>query len=65
MWKKSPRTLSDTSEEFAKVHNTSEELKTPRVGGVIIWISVFITVFIIYLISIIFDNPTTLKLNFF
>jgi phospho-N-acetylmuramoyl-pentapeptide-transferase len=51
MWKKSPRSDSDTSDEFGKIHNTEHEVSTPRVGGVIIWVSVFLTVAIIFLLS--------------
>jgi phospho-N-acetylmuramoyl-pentapeptide-transferase len=67
MWKKSPRTEAGdiTTDDFAKIHNTKEELSTPRVGGVIIWVSVILTVALIYLLHIIFPNDLTLKLNFF
>src|SRR3989344_6485779 len=65
MWKKSPRTHSDTSEEFGKFHNTASELSTPRIGGVIIWVSVLLTVALIYLLSIFFPTDLTQKLNFF
>lgn len=65
MWKKSARTNSDiTTDDFAKVHNTAGELSTPRIGGSIIWVSVVLTVSIIYLVSIIFPTELTQKLNF-
>lgn len=68
MWKKSPRTSANnpeaTSEEFNRLHNTDKEVSTPRVGGIIIWTSVLITVFLIYLTSVIFPGDSTLKLNF-
>lgn len=51
MWKKSPRTESDTSEAFKGIHNTDQEVSTPRIGGVIIWVSVLITVVIIFVLS--------------
>ncbi len=72
MWKKSPRTESDTSERFKTIHNTEHEMSTPRVGGVIIWVSVLLTVVIIFVLSKLF--PTGLfggqvsifnQLNFF
>ena len=44
MWKKSPRSESDTSETFGRIHNGSAELSTPRIGGMIIWISVLLTI---------------------
>ncbi|MEX0919400.1 MAG: hypothetical protein WDZ64_01465 [Parcubacteria group bacterium] len=65
MWKKSPRIEADTSEAFNGIHNTESEMSTPRVGGVIIWVSVFITVCIIYLFSIFSDSEIAEKLNFF
>ncbi len=65
MWKKSPRTEAGiTTDDFAKVHNTKSELSTPRVGGMIIWVSVLLTICVIYLISIIFPTELTQKLNF-
>ena len=66
MWKKSPRKdCGMTTEEFSKIHNTRGELSTPRIGGVIIWVSVLLTVFLIYLLSVIFPSDLTEKLNFF
>jgi phospho-N-acetylmuramoyl-pentapeptide-transferase len=56
MWKKSPRSQSDTSDEFGKIHNTEHEVSTPRVGGMIIWVSVFITVAVIFLLSLVFPD---------
>ena len=66
MWKKNPRTETGdiTTNDFAKVHNTKGELSTPRVGGVIIWVSVLITISVIYLLSIFFPTDLTQKLNF-
>jgi len=67
MWKKSSRTEAGdiTNHDFGKVHNTSAELSTPRIGGVIIWVSVLLTIAIIYLLSKIFPSDITEKLNFF
>lgn len=56
MWKKSPRTEADTSSQFNDIHNTEHELATPRVGGVIIWISVFLAVALIFVLSKIFTG---------
>jgi len=65
MWKKSPRTEANiTTDDFAKVHNTKSELSTPRVGGMIIWVSVLLTICVIYLLSIVFRTDVTQKLNF-
>lgn len=65
MWKKNPRVDAETSETFNVIHNTSQEISTPRIGGIVIWASVLITVCIIYLLSLIFETDLTQKLNFF
>jgi phospho-N-acetylmuramoyl-pentapeptide-transferase len=68
MWKKNPRTASTnpeaTSTEFNKHHNTEKEISTPRVGGIIIWVSVLISIGIVYLLSLVFPTDVFVKLNF-
>lgn len=66
MWKKSPRTQAGdiTNDDFGKVHNTTEEVSTPRIGGVIIWVSVLFTMLAVYLLSVFFQTDLTEKLNF-
>lgn len=66
MWKKSARTNAGdiTNEHFSRVHNTESELSTPRIGGMIIWVSVILTVLLIYLLSVLIPNDLTEKLNF-
>lgn len=65
MWKKSPRIHSDTSEAFHSIHNTEHEVSTPRIGGVIIWVSVLLTVAIIYIFSLFTTSETVSQFNFF
>jgi phospho-N-acetylmuramoyl-pentapeptide-transferase len=65
MWKKSPRTGADTSDVFNGIHNTEHEISTPRIGGVIIWVSVLITISLIYLLSILYPFNAIGELNFF
>ncbi len=67
LWKRNSRASSPdiTTLDFAKVHNTKSELSTPRIGGVIIWVSVLMAIALIYGLSIIFPSELTLKLNFF
>ncbi len=67
MWKKSARVNAGdiTNGDFTKNHNTDAELSTPRIGGMIIWVSVILSVFLIYLLSIFLPNDLTTKLNFF
>ncbi|MEI6581177.1 MAG: hypothetical protein WCO07_03340 [bacterium] len=63
MWKKYSR--NDTSSnDFKKIHNEQEELKTPRVGGIIIWASVLITTLFILIFAIIFPSSFSTKINF-
>lgn len=78
MWKKAPRkigaehTLDENgrmhpdaiSLEFQKITNTNEEIKTPRVGGIVVWISVLVSTALMFLIFFVFPNETTAKLEF-
>ncbi|PIR68616.1 hypothetical protein COU49_00110 [Candidatus Nomurabacteria bacterium CG10_big_fil_rev_8_21_14_0_10_35_16] len=64
MWKKYSRSIEINTADFKIIHNETAELNTPRIGGIIIWFSVLLTVVIFYLISIFLPTATTLKLNF-
>lgn len=71
LWKQKSRKINSTthaddeiSEEFKKVHNEKGELSTPRVGGIIIWLSVILTISIIYFNSVIFGGDLNTKLDF-
>lgn len=64
MWKKYGRNGNGAIEEFQKIHNQQEELNTPRVGGIIIWLSVVVVTYIFYLASAIFPSNETEKMNF-
>ncbi len=63
MWKKYSRNAS-TSSDFSKIHNEKEELRTPRVGGIIIWVSVLTTVLIFYLLPVLFPSGDNIAMNF-
>ena len=65
MWKKYSRNGDGASPDFRKIHNEEEELHTPRVGGIMIWVSVLLTTLIFYLASILFPSAYTEKMNFF
>lgn len=46
MWKRKSRSSENTeamSADFKKIHNEVAEVHTPRVGGVVIWVSVMLT----------------------
>ncbi len=64
MWKKYPRTNGSTNGDFKKIKNENDELNTPRVGGMIVWISALFTTVVFYLISIVFPGDATTKMNF-
>ncbi|OGI57282.1 hypothetical protein A3B85_02815 [Candidatus Nomurabacteria bacterium RIFCSPHIGHO2_02_FULL_37_13] len=64
MWKKYSRNINTIAPDFSKIHNHKEELNTPRVGGIIIWISALFTTLIFYLVSIFFPSIATEKMNF-
>ncbi len=66
VWKKKAGKVAfDGTEavEFNKIHKEKEK-RTPRMGGIVVWGSVIITVAIIVLLSIFFPSKVTEKLNF-
>ena len=66
MWKKKPRSEGLSSNEFKLIHQKKEatEVSVPCVGGIIIWTSVLLSVFLFFLLSVIFENSLFAKLNF-
>ena len=65
MWKKKSvvvATDGGVATITQKLHQ-DEEKKTPRMGGIIIWASAIITIFLFWL-GMLFDNQTLIKLNF-
>lgn len=66
MWKKKSGKIATDGRAtpiFNALHK-EKEVGTPRMGGVIIWGSVFITIFAIWLLAHIFPNDVTNKLSF-
>jgi phospho-N-acetylmuramoyl-pentapeptide-transferase len=66
LWKKQRRTL-DMLGQNATVLNSlksHKEIGTPRMGGIVIWASVLLTVLIFWLLSVIAPSPLSEKLNF-
>jgi len=61
--------------EFQKIHNHEEEIHTPRVGGIIVWLSILLTIIITFVFQYVakgyisYDHVTTHdildKINFF
>ena len=64
MWKKHSRNGFISNSDFQKIHNENEELRTPRVGGIIIWTSILFSTLIFYLVSLLFPGEMTEKINF-
>lgn len=71
LWKQRSRKLEHTendcdkiSEEFKKIHNEEGELSTPRIGGIVIWLSVLISIMIISINAFIFNGEVSTKLDF-
>lgn len=66
IWKKRPgKTAIDGTEahEFNRMH-AERERDVPRMGGIVIWGSVLITIILISLLALIFPNAATVKLDF-
>lgn len=71
LWKQRSRKIDSSndpkdkiSETFKKIHNEAGELSTPRIGGMVIWLSVAIAVGLLYLNVIAFPGDLARKLNF-
>lgn len=64
MWRKASRNNNVEQGQFQKIHDEVSELSTPRTGGMIIWISVIITIFIFSLLNLLFNNVMTNKMQF-
>ena len=67
MWRKKSRSkdnVHEMSEAFKQIHNEKGETGTPRIGGVIIWLSVLAVIAILYLISFFVPSDVSDKLNF-
>ncbi len=67
LWKKNNRAQESdiTNKHFAGVHDGAAEVATPRVGGVVIWLSVLICISLIWIISKAFPSDLSQKLDFF
>ncbi|MCR4306807.1 MAG: hypothetical protein NUV42_02450 [Candidatus Yonathbacteria bacterium] len=66
MWKKKARNEGlggGTTPIFNKLHK-EKEVGTPRMGGIIIWMSVLLTILAIWIISQIYPTEVTEKLDF-
>ncbi len=64
MWRKVSRKENVPVSDFHKIHDETAELSTPRTGGMIIWVSVIITIFIFGFVDFLMHNELTNKLYF-
>ncbi len=54
-----------TNEDYKKLHDGETEVSTPRVGGIIIWLSTVISISLIWIISKAAPSDLTSKLDFY
>lgn len=64
MWKSTSRNENVEQGEFQKIHDAKAELSTPRTGGMVVWLSVLVTLFILLLVNIFNNSVLTEKLYF-
>ncbi len=66
LWKRVSRKENNVamSTAFQNLHDEKLEVNTPRVGGIIIWVSVILTIGFLAIIDIVMSAPITEKLNF-
>lgn len=67
MWKKRTRSADVLDAKFSAIHVEKEksEVSVPCVGGIIIWVSILLTTFIFYIISLYSDDYFISELNFY
>lgn len=67
MWRRVSRQNNIPEKElngFAKIHDSNAEVSTPRTGGMIIWVSVILTIAIVSLIDYLFISDASSKMYF-
>lgn len=67
MWRRISRNNNLPEKEvngFSKIHDCDAEISTPRTGGIIIWVSVILTLAIVSLIDFLFINDLSSKMYF-
>ncbi len=67
VWKKAggkTALYGEAASEFNRIKG-DEETKTPRMGGIIIWLSVFLTVFLLYVLRELLPTSMFAELDFF
>lgn len=64
LWRRVSRLENVPQGEFAKINDGVSETSTPRTGGMIVWISVIITIFIFWLLNIFLNSEFSQKMYF-
>lgn len=66
LWKGTSRRENpdEISPAFLALHNEKAETGTPRVGGIIVWGSVLITILFVFILKVAFNGPVFGKLDF-
>lgn len=66
LWKRVSRLNNDDamSEAFKKIHDEKLETGTPRVGGMIVWVTVFLVTGIMYILAHHTQDATLMRLDF-
>jgi len=67
LWRRKKRVedAEITNEDYRKIHNSESEVSTPRVGGVIIWLSTILCIALIWIVSRLAPSELTSKLDFY
>lgn len=66
LWKKTARTKTITGDDatiFNNLHK-EKEVGTPRMGGLLIWITVVLVIFLFYILALIFPNTWLAQFDF-
>jgi phospho-N-acetylmuramoyl-pentapeptide-transferase len=65
MWRKVSRNENlNEKNKFEDIHDGKSEISTPRTGGIIVWVSVLLTIAIITIIDFFISNESSAKLYF-
>jgi phospho-N-acetylmuramoyl-pentapeptide-transferase len=64
LWRRVSRVETGTQPEFHAIHDSESEVRTPRVGGMIVWMSVIFTLLFIWILGLIFGEKVNDSLNF-
>lgn len=66
LWKRVSRLDNDEamSDAFKKIHDEKTETGTPRVGGIIIWVSTLAVILGMFVLSKLVDDPVLRRLDF-